>query len=498
MKILSTPQIKKLDQATIEKQKITSVELMERAAKAFAKWFNNQFSTTDEVVIFAGMGNNGGDGLAVARLLDDKGYSVKVFIVRHKDTATPDFDINYKRLHKRRINMVELKEQDSSPIIPNDAIIIDALLGAGLTRPLTGFLKDITQSINETNHIKVAIDIPTGVFADKTTDAISIWADYTFSFELPKLAFMMPENFKRVGEWAIGTIHADQDFILHSDTPYYYIDEKIVRNIYKKKKKFDHKGTNGHALLLMGSYGMIGAARMSGEACLRSGTGLVTIHTPKAGFEILQTALPEVIVSVDDDDKVFTHIEITKKYTAVAVGCGLGKDKKTADGLIKIILRNKPLVIDADALNIISERQWHSHIPKNSILTPHLREFERLFGKSTNDFERLETLKAQAQKLECFIVLKGAHTAIATPDGRCYFNSTGNPGMATAGSGDVLTGIIVGLLAQGYTSEDAAILGVYIHGLAGDFAAKDMGYESILARDIISHLSKVFLYLNVR
>ena len=275
---------------------------------------------------------------------------------------------------------------------------------------------------------------------------------------------------------------------------YNLISTDLVKRIHKIRQKFDHKGTFGHALIIAGSYGKVGAAILAARACLRSGAGLLTIHAPKCAYEILQISLPEAMVSLDFHEYYFTRVKDLSPYKAIGIGCGISTQMLTANAL-EYVLKNvsTPLVLDADALNLMAvEQKLLKLLPKKSIITPHPKEFERLFGASINDFEMLILQIAKSKEYGIYIVLKRANTCITTPEGVCYFNDTGNPGMATAGSGDALTGIITGLLSQNYSPLEAAVLGVYVHGLAGDMAAKKLGHEALLAGYIIDNLGNAF------
>lgn len=492
MKILTTTQIKALDNQTIQEQHIQSIDLMERAAKAFVDWFTKYYDKNQQVQIMAGTGNNGGDGLAIGRLLYQLNYAVTVYAIRFNTKASKDFKINLERLKYIGVPLIEVAPNEPLPPLHPNAVIIDAILGSGLSRPIKGWLGEVVTQINQCPTPIIAVDIPSGTFADKPTEGISIEATQTFSFELPKLAFFLPSNEKRIGEWQLATIQSSPKGLVAAQTPYYYVTPDFVKTLYKKRNKFDHKGKLGRALLIMGSYGMIGAALLAAKACLRSGAGLVTAHLPKCGYVIAQTAVPELMVSLDSDEHYFSHVPFLGRFTAIGMGCGLSIQKKTYLAVGEVLSSaNQPLVLDADALNIIARSKME--IPKDSILTPHVREFARLFGETDSDIKRLALQCQKAKQLGVYIVLKGAHTAIACPDGQCYFNSTGNPGMATGGSGDVLTGLITGLLAQGYEPKAAAILGVYLHGMAGDIAAKQLGQEALIASDIIDNLGRAYL-----
>lgn len=496
MKVFKAEQIRQLDQYTIQNEPIASIDLMERAALTFTYWFTEQFPDTGRPIhIFCGPGNNGGDGLAVARMLHHRFYDVTVYRCRIGASTSEDFDTNLQRLPAHGgVPVHEVEKDGKLPEIPESAIIIDGIFGSGLNRPVEGFWAKLLEHLNARKATRVAIDIPSGLFADRPTDATTFHADYTFSFELPKFAFFFPENQGRVGQWTARSIGLHPKAIEETGTPYHFMDEAFVRPLLRQRRKYDHKGTYGHALLIMGSYGKIGAAILSSRACLRAGAGLVSVHVPKCGYQVLQIAIPEAMVNVDRHQYLFTEVPELNGYAAIGLGCGLGQKKATRKALLELLKQaNQPLVIDADALNILGKnREWQQYIPKRSILTPHPREFERLFGKTANGFEQVERAREKARELGLYIVLKRAHTCIAAPDGNCYFNSTGNPGMGTAGSGDVLTGILTGMLAQGYEPLQAAQLGVYLHGLAGDAAAEEIGQEAMVAGDITANLGSAF------
>jgi len=495
MKILAAEQIRELDAFTIENEPIASIDLMERAAQTFVNWFIRQFPDTDHLVhIFCGPGNNGGDGLVAARLLQQHFYNVTVWFCKISDQPSKDFQTNWERLPRRTELQVHIIEKENSlPDLPKDALIVDAIFGSGLNRPVEGYWAKLIEHLNAQGASRVAIDVPSGLFADQPSTGVTIHANYTFSFELPKLAFLFPENQQSVGEWRVESIGLHQDFIAKTETPFHYIDENYAKKLLHKRQKYNHKGTFGHALLIMGSYGKVGAAILASCACLRSGVGLVSIHAPKCAYPILQMSIPEAMVSVDRHEFYLSEIPNLEPYKAIGVGCGLDQRKTSASALEELLRESPvPLVLDADALNMIAARNWLEKIPKNSILTPHPKEFERLFGVTPNSFEQNKLQRQKAQELGIYIILKRAHTCIACPDGTCYFNATGNPGMATGGSGDVLTGIITGLFAQGYSPFAASILGVYLHGLAGDMAAAELEQEALIAGDIIQHLGQAF------
>ena len=495
LKILSAAQIKALDAYTIEEGSIASIDLMERACRAFLNWFVDHFDSPNTVGIVCGTGNNGGDGLGVARMLKDRGFDVKVWIVRGAAPETTDFKINFDQAKKNKVEIFDITDSTSEGLFDNCDILVDAVFGTGLSRRPEGIYAAVIQLINSAHAIRVAIDIPSGLLADKISEEPIVKADHTVSFQLPKLSFLLPQYYRFVGEWSMVDIGLSKEYLRRAETNYYYLNQKDPRRILKMRSKFDHKGDFGHALLITGSFGKMGAAILASRAALRAGTGLLTVHVPGCGNNVLQTAVPEAMVSVDDHEKVFASEFNVDKYSVIGVGPGIGMSKETIKAL-GVVLRNfkRPMVIDADALNILSEnRELLQLVPPGSILTPHPKEFQRLSGPWQDDFERLELQKKMASDLKCIIVLKGAHTSIASPNGWVFFNSTGNPGMATAGSGDVLTGILTGLLAQNYEPLQAAQLGVYLHGLAGDLAIPEMGTNSMIASDIINFLPSAFL-----
>jgi ADP-dependent NAD(P)H-hydrate dehydratase / NAD(P)H-hydrate epimerase len=501
MKILPIEKIREADAYTITHEPVVGIDLMERAANELCNWLTRMVSPGKKIMVFCGMGNNGGDGFALVRLLYDKSYQPEVILVRHSDGMSPDCLINYERACAiSGLKIKELNEEDEIPDIEKGTVVVDALFGSGLTRPVKGIVGSVIRKINDRGAIVIAVDVPSGFYCDQTNadnDGEIVKADYTLTFQFPKLGFLFPENDRYVGQWEVLDIGLHPDFIKKVNVKDYYILSQNCRSVLKKRNKYSHKGTFGHGLLIAGSFGKMGAAVLVAEAALRSGAGLITAHIPFVGNTILQTAVPEAMLSLDENERVFTRPPDPGSYNAIAIGPGIGTDQKTAQAL-KLLIQNTttPLILDADAINIISENKtWIPFIPKNSIFTPHIKEFERLVGKTSNDFDRNKKQREFSVKYSVYVVLKGAHTAITCPDGTCWFNSTGNPGMATGGSGDVLTGILLGLSAQGYSPREACILGVFIHGLAGDLAARKQGQEALIAGDITRNLGEAFLVL---
>jgi NAD(P)H-hydrate epimerase len=463
---------------------------MERAAVACYKWIATHCDLGGNFVIFCGNGNNGGDGLAIARMMLQQKIQVSVYILKG-DKRSEDCSINLNRLKDINIPVTEIADQKDFPPISKDCIIIDALFGTGLNKPLQELPALLVQHINQSSTTIVSIDLPSGLFADESSAGNTcINAYHTLSFQCNKLAFMMPENELHTGNICLLNISLHADYYNKTEALFETIDEALARSIYKPRKQSGHKYTYGHALLYAGSRNMMGAALLSAKACLRSGAGLVTLHTAPERMPIIQTALPEAISSDENNFDI-----LTKKKSAIGIGPGLEVNEFNSNLLKKIITRwNGALVIDAAALQLlISFVDLLSTRKKNpSILTPHTGEFEKLFGKTGNDFERTTLAIQQSARLNCYIVLKGHHTLVACPDGAAFFNTTGNSGMATAGSGDVLTGIITGLLAQGYTEKESCLLGVYLHGLAGDIAAEKFSEEAMIAGDITEQLGEAY------
>ena len=499
MKIFKIRQIKEIDDYTIRNEPVASADLMERAADQVMRWYIRNFDRSRRVLIFAGPGNNGGDGLALARLLSANRFSVEVFFIRFSDKTSDDWNHNFHRLEKETsVPFNTIDKIEHFPIIRSDDLVIDAIFGSGLARPLEGLAGLVINKINQTGCVVISIDIPSGLFGEDNSSNNPeniICADHTLSFEFPKLCFMFFENARYIGEWHILPIWLSSNAIRNTATPYYYIENDYIFPLIKKRDTFDHKGKYGHGLLIAGSYGKMGASVLSARAALKTGIGLISCHIPVCGYQILQTSVPEAMVQIDKNETNISDIENPDSFDAVGIGPGMGTDPVTQNALHACLSGAiRSLVIDADGINILGlNKQWLSSLPEMTILTPHKKEFERISEKSENSFNLLEKQTEFAKTYNCFVVLKGAHTSITTPQGKVFFNSTGNPGMATAGSGDVLTGMILSLLAQGYSPENASVIGVYLHGLAGDIAAAKSGYESIIASDIIDNIGNAFL-----
>lgn len=497
MKIFKAKDNKELDEYTVVKESINHYELMERAASAVTYEIISRWRRTTPVVVFAGPGNNGGDAMAVARMLSEEGYTVAVYFFNPTHNACANAIKNFELLKDTSVKAEEVVLTFIPPELTKGVLVIDGLFGVGLNRPLTGGYVSLAQYINESEASVLSIDIPSGLFAEDNTtnDARGIVkADITVSFQYPKLAFMLEENVQYVGEWRIADIGISPEIIAEKATTLYYTEAGDVASLLKRRNKYADKRQYGHLLLVAGSAGMMGAAVMASKAALRTGVGLVSVHSAACGEEIIQTSVPEAMFIADSNMNRVTNCSLSKWHNVVAVGPGLGKHRDTLEALSYLLNKaNVPLVIDADALNIIAETKgMFSKVPKYSVITPHKYEFDRLFGPSETMYQRLVKARNIAVEKEITIVLKGANTAIIKPSGEICFNSTGNPGMATAGSGDVLTGIISSLIAQNYAPSDAAVLGVYLHGLAGDIALEEESQESLMATDIIKNIGRAF------
>lgn len=497
MKILDSYQISEGDIYTEANEPIASIDLMERAANKFVSHFINDYYTTSvPKYIFCGSGNNGADGLAVARLLCDAGHHSMVFIHENKNTLCQNFITNLERLKDYKSVLIH-KYSDIKFLMDfdfNNGIIIDAILGVGCNKPLSGLNLDIVAFLNTLDNLKISIDVPTGMVIDKHNNGTIFKADRVYTFQSPKLAFLLPEYGKNIKRFEILDIKIHPKYLDEIETKYFYIDKFITKSILKKREKFSHKGIYGHGLIIAGSKGKMGAAILAAKSALRSGIGLLTVHTSELGSSFIHNNVPEAMCSMDTHNDYWSILPNLSNYNALGVGPGIGSSDLTKNVLHQLLKTyEKPIVFDADAINIISNhKEFMNLIPSFSIFTPHPKEFERLVGIWNNDFERLEKQIEFSKKHNIIIVLKGAHTSISTPEGKVYFNSTGNSGMATAGSGDVLTGIIISLLAQQYSQIEAAILGVYIHGLSGNLSLKVQSKESLIATDIIENLGQAF------
>ena len=499
MKIFTSAQIKELDKFTIENEPISSLSLMERAAQTMTRSITELWGTATPIVVFAGPGNNGGDALAIARLLADRGYQVTVYLFNISGHLSPDCAANKRQLEENKHieQFFEVTQEFDPPVLDEQTLVIDGLFGSGLNKPLAGGFASLVKYINASPSKIVSIDTPSGLMAEDNTYNIKaniIRAYLTLTLQQPKLSFLFAENQQFIGQLRILDIRLSQEGIQKMDASYTIIEESDIRNSLLPRSPYAHKGQMGNALLIAGSYCMAGAAVLAAKACLRSGVGKLTVSSPRRNIPVLQQAVPEAVIKTGTEETIFAESIDTEEYNALGIGPGLGQSEQTAIALIAQLRRTQcPMIADADAINILANhRAWIQQLPKGIILTPHPKEFDRLEGHSADSYERLTKACNLAERLQGIVILKGHYTAICMADGHVMFNPTGNAGMATAGSGDVLTGIITGLLARGYQPKEACMVGVYLHGLAGDLAAAELGEESLLASDIIQYLPRAF------
>lgn len=499
MKILTGAQIHELDQYTIDHEPVASIELMERAARAITSALTTRFDPQTPVVVFAGPGNNGGDGLAVARMLSEKGYSVDTYLFNIHGELSDNCLKNRDRLKNDGLvkNFTEVTTNFDPPKLDKDTLVVDALFGSGLNKPLTGGFASLVKYINQSSSRVVSIDMPSGLMTEDNTNnspSAIIRADLTLTMQLKKLSMFFADCQPYLGKVLVLDIRLSKEYIKSIPSPYTTIDVEYVRQQMLQRDDFAHKGSMGHALLIAGSEGMAGAAVLATRACLRSGVGKVTALTPRCNSMVMQIVVPEAVLAIDNEN-YYSEAVISDEFSAVGIGPGLGRQEDSALALMSQLQQTQcPVVLDADALNMLgSHGTWISQLPSNMIMTPHPREFDRLASTTCHsDSERLKVACDMAESLRAYILLKGHYSALCLPDGGVVFNTTGNSGMATAGSGDVLTGVITALLARGYSRKNACLTGMYLHGLAGDIAVSRIGKESLVASDIINALPEAF------
>lgn len=495
MQIFSSSQLRLFDKNVMKNQNLSSLALMHRAASACTRWIlEYKASLFNKFVLFCGVGNNGGDGLLIALQLKENGFDVEIYVIEFSDKFSDDFKHYSREVHQVGIPMKPIRADSPFPKIDRDALLVDAVFGYGLSRPPDRWVDSVFKKINALRNQVIAIDLPSGLYSDAPSKTHTvIQATETLTFAFPKLSFLLPQTGIYVGKWHIISLGEHEEDFQNIPSDYAYQIATDLSIFLKKRKFFSHKGNYGHSVIVGGSYGKIGAVLLAAKAALKAGCGLVSVWVPGCGYIPFQSALPEVMVQTDKNEKHLTKIQPDVKNPVYGVGMGMGTHKATVKALEAFLKSQKnPLVVDADALNILSShRQLLDFIPENSILTPHPGELERLIGKSEDDFERLEKTRQWASRLKSIILIKGAYTAIVSPK-KIWFNSTGNPGMATAGSGDVLAGILTGLMAQAYPPEIAARLGVLLHGLAGDFATQKLTEAPVTASDITKNLHKAY------
>lgn len=500
MKIFKVQHLAEADKVTIKNQGITSEELMERAGTLVFNEIHKRLQNEPiPIKIFCGIGNNGGDGLVIGRLLYLEGYNVTMYVVNYTNKRSPDFLANYNKIKEIRSTWPELlKDEEDFPEIAKGDFIIDAIFGIGLNRTPEGWVAKLIEHINNSGAFVLSVDMPSGLFSERTPtpEDTVIKASFTLSFQAPKLVFFLPQTAEFVGDFQVLDIGLDREFLSEAPAEAQLISKEEGISLYIPRKNFSHKGDYGHTLVIGGSYGKIGSISLSAKAALRTGAGMVSIYAPECGYTILQTVLPEAMVISDKGEKELENIRFELKPDVICFGMGAGTSLVTQQAYEDFLKRcNSPMVIDADGLNMLAKsKKLLELVPKNSVLTPHPKELERLIGKWKNDLEKLEKAKKFSKKYQLILVMKDAHTITVSED-NLYINNTGNPGMATAGAGDVLAGVIAGLISQKYEPLIAAVFGTYLHGKAGDIAAEKLGYQGTIAGDIADNMGEAFLDL---
>ena len=498
MKIFTTDQIKKIERATFENEGVTSLQIIDRVAEEVAAEVVSLLSSQSRIAVFAGPGNNGADALAAARMLYEQGYRPEIFLFNiGGDKLSAECRACRDRLLEvaPEVEFTEVVKQFNRPQLTPNHIVIDGLFGTGLREGLNGGFRELVKYIDDSRAFVISIDIPSGLFGDWNPNAVHrnmMHADLTLAVQFPHLSFFMAENAEVVGQWKTIDVGLSPAEIRKTTAPFYLVERSDVRKLLRRRPEFCSKADFGSAMLVAGSYGMMGAAVLAARGALRSGAGKVSVYSPRCGYEIMQTSAPEAMFVASNSDIHISSIRLPQSYSTIGIGPGIGTADATVDALEQFLQdRKEPVVLDADALNCIAKRQSLLHrIPVLSVLTPHAGEFDRIFGQQPNAEARLVKAIEVARYHNILIVLKGRYTTIIRPDGRLYFNSTGNPAMATPGSGDVLTGVITSLMAQGYRPEVAALCGVYIHGLAGDMAADAEGQYGVTAGDIAANIGR--------
>lgn len=496
MKIFTNDDIRQIDRYTIDEDGVTASELIQRVAEGVVCEITARWSTSRPVTVFAGPGNNGADALAVAHLLIEQGYDPEIYLFNIKGNSLNREcrDRRDRLIATGRARLIEIIDSMEQPELTRQHVVVDGLFGSGLRAPLTGGFMTLVRDINDSGADIVAIDIPSGLFADWNPSTISrnvVHASLTCAIQFPRLSFFIADNADIVGRVKVIDIGLSRSAIRNTPTKYHLVEAHDIHNVLRQRTDFSSKNDYGNGLIVAGSYGMMGAAVLAASGALRAGIGRLLVHSPRCGFNIMQTAVPEAMYHPDKNEIVVTDLTMTRQYSAIGIGPGLGTADPTVMAVESLIRHYKhPIVIDADALNCVARRPTMlSALTPGSIITPHAGEFDRLFGKQASAEARLLKASEVARQYNIIVVLKGHYTATLRPDGKIFFNSSGNPGMATPGAGDVLTGIITGLLAQGYPPEIAAVAGVYIHGAAGDIATRDLGSYSVTASDIATSVA---------
>ncbi len=500
LNLLTSDQIRQADEYTIRQRPIKSIDLMEKASLAFTEAFiKNYPDNKKNICVYCGTGNNGGDGLAIARLLAKSGYRVQARVARFSGKSSDEFEGNLARLMSVGVLIDEFRKVAEITDEKAD-IIIDALIGSGLNKALEGEWLTLVEWLNSLGKPVVSVDIPTGFKSEGPVSQhdVTIKSDLTISFQRPKINFLLPESALCIKRFEVVDIGLDEEFIESIDSPYRLLTDKDVSVRLKHRNPFSHKGTYGHALIIAGALQTMGAALLCSEACLNSGAGLTTACIPEEGLNALNIRTPEVMAALRYANVLPADLD-WDKYKSIAIGPGLGTSVESKEILAATLSNFKhPIVIDADAINLISlNPELIFYVPKSSVFTPHIKEFDRLFDAHTTWWDRLQTGMSKSVEYQCVIVLKNRYTIIFTPDGKCTFNPTGTPAMASGGMGDVLTGMIASFMAQGCKPEDAAILAVYLHGKAGEELVAKAGVAIVTASKLVGHIPEVLGFLRI-
>lgn len=499
MKLFTNDNIRAIERYSIEHDGVTEYDLVDRVAEGVVSEINSRWRPNKHTVIFAGPGNNGADALAVARRLAETGFKPSVYLFNiggNKLSATCRRYRDELLSSWSSIAFSEVVSRFTIPEINSSTLVIDGLFGSGLRDQLTGGFMALVRYINESNASVVSIDVPSGLFADWNGNSLSrniVHADLTLCVQFPRISFFLSDNAEIVGEWKILDIGLSREAIASTPTNFHLVEEVEVKRLLRRRTEFCSKADFGSCRIIAGRYGMAGASVLACRGAIRSGVGKVTLHAPQCAFEVIQSSVPEALFEADRDKIMLTDAHTSHRYDAEGIGPGLGTDDMTVNA-VESYLKNiaqRPVVIDADAINCMAIRpSMLNHVPQLSVLTPHAGEFDRLFGEQSTAESRLIKAIDVSAYHNILILLKGRYTALVRPDGKVYFNSSGSPALATAGSGDVLTGVITSLMAQKYKPEVSALLGAYIHGVAGELAAEDHGQYGVTASDVALCIGK--------
>lgn len=498
MKLFTTEEIRAIDRYTIEQEGVPSLELSERMAEGVADEISSRWRSNKPTMVFAGPGNNGADALGTARLLFERGFRPEVYLFNiGGDKLSADCTAARDRMLAEVPEIVfhEVRDRFSMPKITTNHLVIDGLFGSGLREELQGGFKSLVQYINDENATVVSIDLPSGMFGDWNPQIVNrntIHATLTLAVQFPRISFFIPDNAELIGEWKVIDIGLSEKAMASAPPNFCLVEQRDVHRRLRHRKEFASKADFGSAILYAGSYGMMGAAILAARGALRGGVGKLTVNAPKCGYQILQSSVPEALFRHNRGEISIVDIHPERDFSAIAVGPGIGTNELTVKAVEDFLASiNQPVILDADALNCIALKpSILNTIPVLSILTPHAGEFDRLFGPQPSAEARLRKAIEMAKYYNILIILKGRYTAIVRPDGKVYFNSSGCPAMATAGSGDVLTGVLLSMLAQGYPAELASLIAVYVHGVAGEMAAAEQGEYGVTAGDIADHIGK--------